>query len=235
MRTSLAHRLGRLSAVALRVVVVLATVWLVAAVALGVVSLPADLDALADDTLGGTGEAPEMQVGGWQVSNGTGPDGTELNRTALEYRIHAYVNAERAERGLSNLSFATGLRPVARYHSADMANRSYFGHVGPAGETLSDRYRRFDYRCLVLADGFRVVTGGENVLMTYYGKRIDTSRGYERYETTDALARGIVSGWMNSTDHRENLLADYWRREAIGVAIDTENGRTEVYATQNFC
>jgi uncharacterized protein YkwD len=49
------------------------------------------------------------------------------------------------------------------------------------------------------------------------------------------IARGLVSQWMNSTGHRENILRPFWESEGIGVAIEDVNGKTRVYATQNFC
>lgn len=213
-----------------RLVFVAAVVALVAGLAVGSADLPVGtggVDGIVGDALGASGSEDIESV---PASNGAG-----LNGTRLEYLIHNYTNRERAQHNRSNLTFDADLRPVTRYHSADMANRSYFSHVGPQGETLADRYDRFGYRCRVWTGGFSVATGGENILMTYYRSPVATEDGTERYSTPRELARAIVNGWMNSTDHRRNLLKPYWDREAIGIHIETTNGRTRVYATQNFC
>lgn len=56
------------------------------------------------------------------------------------------------------------------------------------------------------------------------------------YDTPEGLATGIVDSWMNSTGHRENILRPYWNGEGIGIEIvETGDGMTKVWATQNFC
>ncbi len=244
MLRSLAGLLAWMVSVILRVAFVLAVVVLAAGFAVGGFDLSGDAAELSD----AVGDIPEqIDIGildgavgaaGTEAVNDThvpSSNTAELNGTKLEYRIHQEVNEERVEHGLSKLEFDTELRAVARYHSADMAKRNYFSHVGPQGETLTDRYQKFGYRCRVQVDMFRYVTGGENILYTYYDAPVATGHGIVRYDSPEELARGIVDGWMNSTPHRKNLLKPYWEREAIGVYIEQTNGRTRVYATQNFC
>jgi uncharacterized protein YkwD len=255
MLRSLGRALAWVVSVLLRVAFVLAVVGFAASFALG--GLPADTgvsDALGDlgvpadigniDALGDAGGGSVGDIRDVGVRNDTDASAppavsasstAELNGTELEYLVHRYVNAERAEHGESNLTFDTDLRAVARYHSADMANRSYFSHVGPDGETLSDRYRRFDYQCRVNTGTLQYATGGENILYTYYDAPVAMGNRTVEYDSQKELARGIVNGWMNSTSHRQNLLKSYWQREAIGIHIEQTDGRTRVYATQNFC
>ncbi|GAA0474529.1 CAP domain-containing protein [Halococcus dombrowskii] len=190
------------------------------------------IGSIVDDEADGSGGTAGA---GTNASTVSASETSELNGTELEYLVHRNVNEERAERGKSNLSFDTDLRPVARYHSTDMANRSYFSHVGPDGETLADRYQRFDYQCRVKTGTLRYATGGENILYTYYDAPVSMDNRTVQYDSQEELARGIVNGWMNSTSHRKNLLKPYWENEAIGVHIEQIDGRTRVYATQNFC
>ncbi|WP_458207455.1 CAP domain-containing protein [Haladaptatus sp. NG-SE-30] len=146
-------------------------------------------------------------------------------RRWVEFYIHVYVNEERSERGLAPLEFDVGLREVARGHSTEMARKNYFAHVSPSGDDPGDRYRDADYYCLRGA--------GENIAYTYFDRQVRTETGaVVRYRTAEELARGVVSQWMNSTGHRENLLSENWEREGIGVYY-TESGR--LFATQNFC
>jgi uncharacterized protein YkwD len=246
----LLQAVGWLVSVILRVAFVLAVVGFAAGFALG--GLPADTgmgEALGDlglpadigdiEALGDVGSIGEVSLQNdsdtGDAPNVSASSTAELNGTRLEYLVHRYINAERAERGKSNLTFDTDLRAVARYHSADMAERNYFSHVGPDGETLADRYRRFDYRCRVKTGTFQYATGGENILYTYYDAPVAMGNHTVEYDSPKELARGIVNGWMNSTSHRKNLLKPYWEREGIGIHIERTNGRTRVYATQNFC
>lgn len=147
--------------------------------------------------------------------------------------MHEYVNEERTQRGLNALDFDEDLREIARYHSEDMAQRGYFSHTDPEGNNFADRYDRFNYTCRVPTDGNTYYTGGENIAYTYYETNVRLDSGeIVHYDTESELARGIVNQWMNSTGHRENLLADYWQNEGIGIYVTDDN---KVYATQNFC
>jgi uncharacterized protein YkwD len=146
-------------------------------------------------------------------------------RRWVEFYIHVYVNEERTERGLAPLEFDAALRDIARNHSAGMARENYFAHVAPSGTDPGDRYRNADYYCLRGA--------GENIAYTYFDRRVRADDGsVVRYRTAEELARGVVSQWMNSTGHRENILSENWEHEGIGVYY-AENGR--IFATENFC
>lgn len=154
----------------------------------------------------------------------TDPDDPRFRRW-VEFYIHIYVNEERTDHGRQPLEFDAALRDIARNHSAEMGREHYFDHVSPGGKTPADRYQKAEYRCLRGA--------GENIAYTYFDRRVRTENGsVVRYRTADELARGIVSQWMESPSHRENLLAENWEREGIGVYY-AESGR--VFATQNFC
>ncbi|NUB90738.1 CAP domain-containing protein [Haloterrigena sp. SYSU A121-1] len=154
--------------------------------------------------------------------------GDEIDRAALERYVHEAVNEERTARGLEPLEFDTELRDIARAHSEDMAERGYFSHVDPEGNDVTDRYERAGYECN--ANGY---TGGENLAQTWYDTPVVDDDGETvRYETEQELADGIVTQWMNSPGHRENLLATQWENEGIGVYVTDDN---RVFVTQNFC
>lgn len=254
MLRSLARLLAWVVSVAFRLAFVVAVVGLAAGFAFGGADLPTSIDELSEDVrevadaagdgiddlgrlggVGGVSGVDEADAGNASVPQVPRSDPSELNGTRIEYLVHEEINEERVERNRSKLAFDTELRPVARYHSADMAERNYFAHVGPEGETLGDRYAMFNYRCRVPTGGFQYATGGENILYTYYDAPVRMDDRSVRYDTPEELAQGIVNGWMNSTSHRENLLKSYWRQEAIGVYVERHDGRTRVYATQNFC
>jgi len=155
-----------------------------------------------------------------------------VNRTRVERLVHRYINDERTSRGLSALSYDTGLQEIARYHSRDMATNGYFAHTSPDGETMSDRYATFGYQCRVPTGTGTYYTGGENIAQTWFDTDVQTGSGIVHYRNESQLAHGLVTQWMNSPEHRDNLLLQYWNNEGIGVYV-TDNGK--VYATQDFC
>lgn len=151
-----------------------------------------------------------------------------LERTGIEREVHERVNERRVDHRVGTLGFDEDLREVARYHSREMAEGGFFAHTSPGGEDLGDRYEQFGYDCRVPAGDGRYATGGENLY------RIEFPSGaYDEEE----IAEEAVEGWMNSDGHRENLLADHWQNQGIGVSIteiDDEDA-VAVYVTQNFC
>ncbi|MFB6207015.1 MAG: CAP domain-containing protein [Haloglomus sp.] len=138
--------------------------------------------------------------------------GADLNETRVERLIAQEVNDRRTARGLEPLAYDRDLAAVAAYHSRDMHEREYFAHEGPNGETLRDRYARFEVDC----------NGGENIYLTRGGGLAATER---------TLAEHVVREWMNSEGHREAILKERFTRQGIGIVIADGS----VYATQNFC
>ncbi|NHN59579.1 CAP domain-containing protein [Halorussus sp. JP-T4] len=157
---------------------------------------------------------------------------SELDRNRVERLVHEYINERRTDHGLGTLDFDTDLREIARYHSRDMAENDYFSHTSPSGESRSDRYETFGYDCRAYITDTRYYTGGENIAYTYYDTDVRTDDGTIHHDNADELAAGIVSQWMNSEGHRENILTAGWNKEGIGLYITSEG---KVYATQNFC
>ncbi len=158
-----------------------------------------------------------------------------LDIAALERAIHVRVNRTRQQHGLSQLAWNDDLHPIARGHSADMADRNRFAHV-LGGRDVTERYVDARYTCRVPAGSNRFLTGGENL---YLGNRVARwqtgSDGTQRavdVPTIEQLAFTVVDGWMHSPGHRANLLTPHWRTEAIAVVTD-RNGR--LWVTQNFC
>jgi uncharacterized protein YkwD len=149
-----------------------------------------------------------------------------VDRAAVEYSVHKQVNRIRAERDLPRLEFHPGLRDVARYHSRDMARDGYFSHEAPGGESMESRYRTFGVECRLQ---------GENIAQTWYLTDVVTNAGLKHYDSVQELAHGIVDQWMNSSDHRKNILRPGWESQAVGVHAVSDGKQIKVFATQNFC
>lgn len=106
-----------------------------------------------------------------------------------ERRMLDLVNAERRERGLTELAWSDDLAEVALAHSRDMFARGYFSHVDPDGRDAQDRVDRAGVRYGVM---------GENLALA---------------PDLGTAHRGL----MDSPGHRANILHADFRRLGVGV------------------
>jgi uncharacterized protein YkwD len=104
--------------------------------------------------------------------------------------VLALVNAERATAGCAPLSADAALAAVARAHSADMRDRGFFSHTNPDGLDPFARAR---------AAGI-TYSRAENIA----------------YGQPDAAA--VMTPWMASSGHRQNILNCQLRTLGVGVA-----------------
>lgn len=135
------------------------------------------------------------------------PDLTPLRDRALDL-----VNRDRTDNGLPPLQPGELLDTSALAHATDMAKRDYYAHRSPEGKGPRDRY---------LAEGgspWDVVA--ENIARC---TGCPTPPGEDR-------VKALEDGWMNSPEHRANILAEGLTR--FGYAIVTDGNVT--YAVQTF-
>jgi uncharacterized protein YkwD len=133
-----------------------------------------------------------------------GPVNTEvtgLNEAQMEGSIACLINDERSSYGLQPVTPNADLRRAALSHSNEMIAQSYFEHTSPAGLTFTDRIEATGYM-----EGARTWTVGENLVW-----------GTGPLSTPQAL----VTAWMNSPPHRENLLRPSFREIGIGALAGT--------------
>ncbi len=185
---------------------------------------------LAAMLLSCAGSRPATQERAPALEKNTRP---ALSLSDLEQEIHALVNRERLNKGLSPLNWNSTLARIARSHSQDMVSRKYFSHVSPEGRDFSYRYQQEGFVCSIRA-GDTVYQGAENIFQNNLYDRIIVINGVKRYawNSLKHLAETTVQGWMNSPGHRKNILAPFWKTEAIGVSLSPDG---KVYITQNFC
>lgn len=152
-----------------------------------------------------------------------GPSAADINETFANQQVHNRINQQRDHADRSELLLNSTLSDVASSHSQDMAEKGYTNHTGPSGETVADRYERFDLQCPNI---------GEVILYTHYDKPLETPNETVRYTTEGQLASGIVDSLMSSPQHRQAILNPSWKHVGIGIAMDDTN---KVYVTVNFC
>jgi uncharacterized protein YkwD len=135
---------------------------------------------------------------------------------ALEQRIAILIADQRLKLAPNArpLAIDPELADVARKRAADMAQKNYFAHTAPNGDTSATILMAEDARFQGLL--------GENMAAQHYTPAIGID--------VEAFARRFVDTWLASAPHKENLsFADY-DRTGVGAAV---NGDT-VYVTQLF-
>lgn len=113
----------------------------------------------------------------------------------LESKLLDEINRVRSQRGLSSLRWSTQLTAAANQHSSSMAGKGYFTHESANGGAFWRRIASFYGQ-----RGFQQWAVGENLL----------------WSAPDVDPAGALRMWMNSPEHRANLLDRSWRE--IGVS-----------------
>jgi uncharacterized protein YkwD len=104
------------------------------------------------------------------------------------------VNQDRTANGVAPLAYSASLARVAQYRAQDMLNRNYFSHYDPSTGQLA-------FVQLLHLWGIPYSTAGENIAWS-----------------TDPSMAAINTMFMNSPDHRANILKAAYHRIGIGVA-----------------
>ena len=123
------------------------------------------------------------------------------NVSATEQAVLDLTNAERTKAGLKPLQIDAALQKSAKQKSADMAANNYFSHTSPTYGSPFDQMKQ---------NGVTYSSAAENIAM---GQR---------------SAQDVVTAWMNSAGHRQNILTPGFTH--IGIGYDA-NGH---YWTQQF-
>ena len=137
---------------------------------------------------------------------------------SLEAGVLADLNAFRKQHGLAPLRLSTALSRAARQHSMEMADRGYFSHDSANGSTFDRRIARF------YPMGFhRYWSVGENLL----------------WSSPDVDAGGALNMWINSPEHKANMLNRRWREIGLSAvhsdsAPGTYSGRPVTIVTTDF-
>ena len=131
-----------------------------------------------------------------------------LSQSQMESSIGCLINGERTSYGLKPVTPNTDLRQAALSHSDEMIREGYFEHTSPAGLTFIDRIDGTGY--MHGASSWEV---GENLVW-----------GTGPLSTPLAL----VTAWMNSPPHRENLLRPTFRETGIAAVAGTPVSRNDL-------
>jgi uncharacterized protein YkwD len=124
---------------------------------------------------------------------------------ALENGLVGLTNVERTAKGCAALRADSKLHTAAREHGAEMASLQQLAHTGANGSSPGDRMKLAGY---------------------------DTSAGWaENVAAGYPTPQAVMTGWMNSEGHRNNILDCSLKAIGVGVA---RAGNGQLYWTQDF-
>lgn len=115
--------------------------------------------------------------------------------TSLDSGVLTQLNAIRVAHGLVPLKLDAGLTAAASAHSQEMGTDGYFEHTSADGQAFWKRIGQW-----YGMSGYGYWSVGENLL----------------WSSPDVDPAGALKLWMNSPEHRANILTARWRQ--IGVS-----------------
>jgi uncharacterized protein YkwD len=141
----------------------------------------------------GTGDAATAHsTGGAAHSSASRTRAPAPTRGPTDPEVASFVklmNAHRVSLGLSPLIWDNRVAAVAEAHSRDMYRRQYFSHTSRDGRSTWDR---------LAARGVTFSEAGENIA---WGQR---------------TGRAVLTGWLGSPGHRENIERGSYTHHGVG-------------------
>lgn len=144
----------------------------------------------------------------------------EIEADEIEDELLILINEKRNAEGHTRLTVNEGLQAQADRHTNLMVKHGQLAHT-VAGSTARQRLSAASCEA-----------GSENVAGSKIRERMLVDDDEIYTNDAEAVAQTLYLSWMNSEEHRENMLAGRWTLTGLSVDIH-ENGT--VYASQNFC
>lgn len=120
----------------------------------------------------------------------------DTNAASFATEVIRLVNVERANVSLGALTSQSQLTQAAQTHSIDMGCNFFMSHTGSDGSSPLDRIVRFGY------------------VYSWWGENV--AAGYSTPAT-------VVTAWMNSQPHRENILNPNFTEIGIGYVYNSRD------------
>lgn len=111
--------------------------------------------------------------------------------------LNAHSNAQRSNGGLGSLTLHSQLNAAAQAKAQDMFADDYWAHIAPDGTTPWS---------FIKGAGYSYRLAGENLAKNF------------------ATSAGVVTAWMNSPSHRENVMNGEFVHVGYGVVNGTLQG-----------
>jgi hypothetical protein len=117
------------------------------------------------------------------------------------------TNQARTSDNLSQLTIDPLLTAAAQQKANDMVANNYFAHTSPAGVTPWDWFAKV---------GYQFSFAGENLAVNF------------------SDSQDVTTAWMNSPEHRANILNGQYTEIGIATAQGTYEGKPAVYVVEEF-
>jgi uncharacterized protein YkwD len=124
---------------------------------------------------------------------------SKLSQRHARMAVRCLINRARERHGLHRLRQNARLKRAAQAHTRRMRNDGCFDHECPGERSVLARLQRVNY----ITNGLRRWMYGENI--AYGGGYLGTPKA-------------IVTAWMHSPPHRENILNPSFRQIGVGFA-----------------
>lgn len=122
-------------------------------------------------------------------------------------KLYQLTNQEREKNHLPPLNYNKKLASAAYQKAQDMFAKNYWAHFAPDGKTPWD---------FILNSGYSYEYAGENLAKNFL------------------FSDGVISAWMNSPTHRENILKSTYTDVGFAVVNGVLNGEETTLIVQMF-
>jgi uncharacterized protein YkwD len=136
------------------------------------------------------------------------PDILGISYSISEGELLSLVNKERQDRGLPHLTLNTQLSDASRRKASDMFQKNYWAHFAPDGSTSPWAF--------IKSSGYNYTFAGENL-----------AKGF-----SDSAS--IVSAWMSSPTHRDNILSPRYNDVGFAIIEGSLTGEETVLVVEMF-
>ena len=147
-----------------------------------------------------------LQVG-FSIINYTKPGVLGISANIDQKLLIELTNKERQKQGLPPVSENSALTKAAALKAQNMFNENYWAHFAPSGKTPWD---------FIIGSGYKFTFAGENLAKNFYN------------------SDDVVTAWMNSPTHRDNLLHPKYKDIGIAVVEGNLNGQKTTLIVQMF-
>ncbi|MEK7075840.1 MAG: CAP domain-containing protein [Patescibacteria group bacterium] len=135
------------------------------------------------------------------------PQNQAFSSALTQENVLQLTNYSRQAFGLSELKINTELSKAALAKAEDMFKGQYFAHNSPLGLTPWD---------FIKAEGYNYIIAGENLAVNFY------------------TSESLESAWMNSPEHKSNILNKDFQDIGIGIFSGTLKGLKATVVVQMF-
>lgn len=122
-------------------------------------------------------------------------------------KLYQLTNKERQKHGLNSLNYNEKLSQAAYQKAQDMFAKNYWAHFSPDGKTPWE---------FILNNGYQYEYAGENLAKNFL------------------FSDGVVSAWMNSPSHRDNILKKEYTDVGFAIVNGVLNGEETTLVVQMF-